>query len=492
MRKTGRVWLVGAGPGDAGMLTLKGLEILKKAEVVVYDDTPGSGVLALIPQTARKIHISGKPADAERIAAALTEEAGNGYRVVRLISGDPCFGADSHKESVTLHDEGIPCEVVPGIGEAGVLENAGCPVFGQKALLTVIRYQGPADQKLKSASEMSARNGGNLLVLCKAGDAADIADELVKAGMDPDTPACVTVGGISADTRIAEGVLSSTADFVSAFTEEEKSEPAVFYAGGVRVKSDPLPLSGWRIAAAKARGRESAVSEKLRECGAEVLELPVWSAVQMKENDYFKDAAAHLDSFDWLLFASPAAAEMFLDKLIKCGIDLRRLSGLKIGCTGEWTARRLREKGIFADFVPSGNDPEAFVREFSERSSENERILFPRNGKESSELVRTLRERGNEVEALTISSIRLNKIDSIDLKKETAAGKIQCVLFTSVHAVKGFAESVKGADLSKLSAACIGAQTKLAAEACGMKAYLAEKETADGLIDLVLQIRSKM
>ena len=83
MRKTGRVWLVGAGPGDAGMLTLKGLEILKKAEVVVYDDTPGSGVLALIPQTARKIHISGKPADAERIAAALTEEAGNGYRVVR-------------------------------------------------------------------------------------------------------------------------------------------------------------------------------------------------------------------------------------------------------------------------------------------------------------------------------------------------------------------------------------------------------------------------
>ncbi len=495
MRKEGKVWLTGAGPGDAGMITLKGLEVLKKAEVVVYDETLGDGVLSFIPQTARRIRVGDKEAEAERIRAALSEEAGAGYRVVRLMSGDPCFSGNGSGELRFLAEKGIPAELIPGIHETGVLEAAGFPLFDDQkpSMLMVIRFDGGFEDDGKTDFKLLAEQGCSLVFLCKAEDAPQILQSLKKAGMDPGTETALVTGGIRAERKIHTGTLSSGENLLEDLLPDEKSGRAVLLAGKSRFLWDEkLPLSGWKIAAAKAKGKELAVSEKLREYGAEVVELPVYSNVQMKENAYFRNAVENLEDYDWLLLTSPGSVDLFLEKLIRCGSDYRSLSCIKIACTGEWAARRLKEKGILADFVPSDPRPETFFREFADKTGDASKILFPRSGKEYQELIRELREKGNEVDAFTIGSIRLNKIETIDLKKETAGGRIQAVLFTSVPAVKGFAESAKGMDFSNIRAVCIGAQTRAAAESYGMKAYFAEKETVEGLADLFVQIRSGM
>ena len=494
MRKEGKVWLTGAGPGDAGMFTLKGLEVLKKAEVVIYDDTLGDGILSLIPQTARRIRVSEREADAERIRTALSEEAGAGYRVVRLVSGDPCFSGNGSRELLDLTEKGIPCELIPGIHETGILETAGFPVFdADSSMLTVIRFDNGFDEEKKADFKALAELGCRLVFLCRAENVPEILDILKKSGLDPQTETALVTGGTGADRKVRTGRLGMEENILEGLSETEIRERAVLITGERRLSWDEkLPLSGWKIAAAKAKGKELAVSEKLREYGAEVVELPVYSNVQMKENEFFRNAVGNLENYDWLLLTSPGAVDLFLEKLIRCGKDLRSLSGIRIACTGDWTARRLKEKGILADFVPSKPSLETFFEEFAGRSGENAKLLLPRNGKEYQELIRGLRERGNEVDVFTIGSIRLNKIETIDLKKETACGRIHAVLFTSVPSVKGFAESAKGVDFGNINAVCIGAQTGTAAESYGMKVFSAEKETVDGLADLFIQIRNEM
>ena len=499
--KNGKVWLVGAGPGDLGLMTVKGMEVLAAADVVVYDSLVGDSILGKIPDTARLINV-GKRAShhtmpQDQINEVLLEQAQKGYKVVRLKGGDPFLFGRGGEELELLLQNGIDCEVVPGVTSAlSVPAYNGIPVTHRDycSSIHIITGHRRAGKEYDIDFKALTDTKGTLIFLMGVTALLDICKGLLDAGMDPDMPAALLSKGTTAGQRKIVATVSTLADTVE---KEGAVTPAIIVVGKVCTLADELywrsclPLAGWKVLVTRPKAHASTTSQKLRELGAEVLELPSIATLPMPDGKKQKEAYKNLADYQWIVFTSPTGVEVFFDKLIREKKDIRSLGNAKIAAIGEGTARKLRERGLIADLMPETYDGDSLGEALAKVLASGEKVLIPRAEKGNENLVRLLKEAGAEVTDLPTYCTRYEKSTLIDERREFEAGEIQCAVFTSASTVKGFAEGVKGLDFTKVKAACIGRQTKAAAEALGMKTYMAEKATIDSLVELVVRMKNE-
>ena len=495
----GKVWLVGAGPGDVGLFTIKGKEILEKAEVVVYDSLVGQGILSQIPSSARLINV-GKRANhhtmpQEEINQVLLKEAQAGSRVVRLKGGDPFLFGRGGEELELLAEHGIPYEVVPGVtSPISVPAYNGIPVTHRDftSSLHIITGHKRAGKEYDIDFEALVRTRGTLVFLMGIASLGDICAGLLKGGMDADMPAAVLQKGTTAGQK---RVVTTVGTLKAEVDRQGIETPAIIVVGKVCTLADEfswyekLPLAGWKILVTRPRNLISQTAARLREKGAEVLELPAIRTEALSDEQRLYEAFDHLGNYQWIVFTSPTGVEIFFAEMQKRELDIRSLGTAKIAAIGEGTKKKLAQHGLYADFLPSVYDGDTLGTELAAKLSGGEHILIPRAEKGNENLVRSLAEAGAIVDDVPTYRTLYEKSLLIDEKKEFEAGNINCVVFTSASTVKGFVEGTKGLDYTKVKAACIGKQTKAAADAWGMETYMSEKATIDSLITLVEKLK---
>lgn len=538
--KTGKVFLVGAGPSDPGLFTLKGKQVLESAEVVVYDALAGQGILNMIPDTAEVINV-GKRANhhimpQEQISRLLVRKAQEGKRVVRLKGGDPFLFGRGGEEIEELIRAGIPFEVVPGVTSAfAVPAYQGIPVTHRDfcSSVHIITGHKRADRTGKDSSESTiisnhrmlqdgkvlnidfealVRTKGTLVFLMGVSALGDICQGLLSAGMNPDTPAALLMQGTTAHQRRIVATVSTLEEEVR---RQGSCTPAIIVVGEVCTLAEQFswadaahqPLGGVKVLLTRPKELISETAAKLRAKGAEVLELPAIRTERVPHNERLSQALFELDSYQWIVFTSPTGVRIFFEEMAERGIDCRALRNVKFAVIGNGTKKALAELGFYADLMPDVYDAQHLGQALRETidfgcssNSENKggngnsncvnrpRILIPRAALGSPELLGELGD-GFQVDDISTYETRYETSRFVDLQKEFSDRTIDYVMFTSASTVRGFAGTVRDIDYAKVNAVCIGKQTEAAAKELGMKTYVAKKASIDSLIECLCEIR---
>ncbi|WP_434309100.1 uroporphyrinogen-III C-methyltransferase [Hominifimenecus sp. rT4P-3] len=495
----GKVWLVGAGPSDLGLLTLKGKEVLERAEVLVYDALVGAEILALAPPAAERINV-GKRAShhirsQEEINQILLEKAKEGKRVVRLKGGDPFLFGRGGEELELLAENQIPFEVVPGVTSAiAVPAYNGIPVTHRDACSSVHIITGhkKKDQPLSMDFEALVRLKGTLVFLMGVSALKEICEGLLAAGMPEDTPAAILEKGTTAGQR---RVVADVASLPGRAEQEQIGTPAIIVVGEVCRYSkafswaEKRPLFGCRVIVTRPRESASKLSGKLREKGAEVLEIPAIATEPIAENPEFEKVLLEWEQYSWLAFTSPAGVRIFFDEWKRRERDLRALAGKKLAAIGSGTARELKERGIFPDLVPEVYDGAELGRLLAERCEENAAILIPRAFVGSPEILEKLAARPDlTVKDLPIYETRYEKPVILKIKEELEKYPDTMVIFTSASTVHGFAAVAENVDFSTVQALCIGEKTAAAAAELGMRTKVSSKASIASLVELAEEV----
>ncbi len=502
MTNKGKVWLVGAGPGDIGLFTLKGLQILEQADVVVYDSLVGQGVLSRIPETARCINV-GKRAShhtmpQEKINEVLLEEAKKGNRVVRLKGGDPFLFGRGGEELELLVKEGIPYEIIPGVtSPIAVPAYNGIPVTHRDFTSSLHIITGHKKQGAAYDIDFEAlvRTRGTLVFLMGVSALGDICQALLQAGMEKDMPAAILQKGTTAGQK---KIIAT----VSTLEEEVKRQgiqtPAIIVVGKVCALAEEfawyekLPLAGYKVLVTRPRELVSTMAEKLRVLGAEVLELPAIRTAPLKDQSKLYHVFEKLDTYQWVAFTSPTGVKVFFEEMKKTKTDVRKMCNVKIAAIGKGTQKALEERSLFPDLIPQVYDGETLGRELCQLCAGGEHILIPRAAMGNQEIIKALSEKSDIViDDIPTYDTFYETQEVIDQKKAMEAGEISCAVFTSASTVRGFVQATPGLDYTKVRAACIGKQTKAAADEWGMETYMAEKATIDSVLDLVIELKEK-
>lgn len=488
---TGKVWLVGAGPGDMGLFTLKGLDALKGADVVVYDALVGQSILSLIPDSARLIYAGKRSGNhtlsQEEINQILLEEAVKGNRVVRLKGGDPFLFGRGGEELELLAEKDIPFEVVPGVTSAlAVPAYNGIPVTHRDFCSSVHIITGHRRQEKGYDIDFEAlvRTEGTLVFLMGVAALPDICRGLLNAGMNGSTPAALLERGTTSSQRRIVATLST---LEAECAKTTVMTPAIIVVGRVCALAgsfywaEKRRLSGVKVILTRPRELSSGFAAMLREKGAEVLELPAIRTEPMTDPGTVRRALQRLvgGGYDWIVFTSPSGVRIFFRELLEIS-DLRALCCVKIAAIGQGTAKALLELGLKADFIPSVADGETLGTELYRRCSPDARILIPRAASGSPELIHELERDGRRIDDVPLyqtvytSSRVINPADT--LKEEHCFA-----VFTSASTVKGFSESLSGSDMHHIKAICIGRQTAAEAKALGMRVWISSKATLESL-----------
>lgn len=497
----GKVWLVGAGPGDTGLFTLKGKEVLKGADVIVYDRLVGQGVLAMIPKSVRCIDV-GKCAGhhtlpQEQINQVLLEEAEKGNKVVRLKGGDPFLFGRGGEELELLSRHDIPFEVVPGVTSSiAVPAYNGIPVTHRDfcSSLHIITGHKKEGQPYNIDFEALVRTQGTLVFLMGVSALADICQGLLKARIDANMPAAILQKGTTAGQKRIVATVSALQEEVQ---KQGIETPAIIVVGNVCQLANKfawyenLPLAGYKVLVTRPKDLISTMAEKLRQNGAEVLELPAIFTEPVEDNKELTKALKQIKEYQWIVFTSPTGVKIFFQELKKEKVDIRNLSHLKIAVVGSGTHKVLNEKGFFADLIPEVSDGVSLGKELAKICQPGEKVLIPRAQLGGLELIEELDKANIIVEDIATYKTFYENHGLIDEALEFANNRIDCVVFTSASTVKGFMNATQGIDYTKVKAACIGKQTKAQADFYGMRTFMAKEATIDSLVELVIELKKE-
>ena len=499
---TGKVWLVGAGPSDPGLFTRKGEQVLKQAEVVVYDALVGQGILNMIPEDAKLINVGKRSCKhtmkQELINQVLVEEAKKGQRVVRLKGGDPFLFGRGGEELELLVQEGIPYEVVPGVTSAlSVPAYNGIPVTHRDycSSLHIITGHKRQGESYNIDFEALVKTNGTLVFLMGVSALGDICQGLLQAGIDPDMPAALLMKGTTAAQR---RIVATVAALKEEAERRGAETPAIIVVGKVCTLAEKfewyekLPLAGRKILVTRPKELISEMSQKLRSAGAEVLELPAVRTVACEDQRSLVKAFEQIQTYQWLVFTSPSGVRIFFGEMEKQHMDIRKLGQVRLAVIGTGTAKALKQHGLYPDLVPEEFYGEALGKVLAEMCQDGDHILIPRASSGNQELVRIIKESKEVmIDDIPIYDTIYAGSPLIDEKREFENGNIDYAVFTSASTVKGFAEATKGLDYTKVHAVCIGRQTKAAADALGMRTEMSEKPTMDSVVDKVAQLCRK-
>ncbi len=500
---SGKVFLVGAGPGDPGLLTLKGRDCIRRADVLIYDYLAAPALLAHAAEKAEKIYVGKKGGDhtlsQEGINALIVKKARAGNVVTRLKGGDPFIFGRGGEEAQVLAAAGIPFEIVPGVTSAiAAPAYAGIPLTHRKmvsSLTFVTGHEDPTKPDSRIDWRALAAGRGTLVFLMGVRNLPHITARLMENGLAPQTPAALVRWGTTARQVTVTGSLEN---IVQRVAEAGLKAPAVIVVGDVVALRNELkwfenrPLWGRRVVVTRARQQASDLVARLAQLGAECLEVPTIEIVPPDDWGPLDRAVTQLERYDWIVFTSVNGVSFFFERLFAAGRDARALGGLRTAVIGPATARRLREYGIGADVVPQNYRAEAVVEAFADRELAGRRILLPRARQARPILPRELARMGAEVHEIAAYDTRLADGDRGNLLQALEKGRVDLVTFTSSSTVKNFRRLLPDEGFGDLmrgvTVASIGPITTRTAEELGFTVHIrARQYTIDGLCDAIVE-----
>ncbi|HET8565932.1 MAG TPA: uroporphyrinogen-III C-methyltransferase [Solirubrobacterales bacterium] len=491
----GVVYLVGAGPGDPGLMTVRSLELIAGADVVFYDRLIPAGALAGVLDDAELVYVGKQPGvpsvPQEEIGERLVEAARMGRSVVRLKGGDPFVFGRGGEEGEALRAAGVEFEVVPGL-TAGVAATAyaGIPVTHRDDASAVAFVTGHEDpEKEESALDWSglARFPGTLVFYMGVKRLHENAAALIAAGRSAAEPAAAVERGTWPDQRTVSATLGTIAEAVA---REEVKAPALIVVGEVARRREQLawlerrPLHGRRVVVTRARAQASALARTLRDLGAEVVELPAIRIEPRIESGEVKEAVAGIGEYGLVCLTSPNGVRLLFEAMAVAGRDARALAGATVAAIGPGTARALAERGIAADVVPERFVAEALVEALADVEVEGSRVLVARAAEARDVLPDALRERGAEVDVVSLYETVRETPEEAEIER---AQEADYVAFTSSSTVTNLVEALGDRFPSNARVVSIGPVTSEAARAAGLQVDAeADRHDVDGLLAALL------
>jgi uroporphyrinogen III methyltransferase / synthase len=493
--RPGVAYLVGAGPGDPGLMTVRSRELIATADVILHDRLIPERALAGARAEAELVYVGKRPESAampqREIEALIIDRAQAGRSVVRLKGGDPFVFGRGGEEAEALAAAEVPFEVVPGV-TAGVAAPAyaGIPVTHRddaSAVAFVTGHEEPGKAESALDWEALARFPGTLVFYMGVGRAAEIADALIAAGRSPDEPAAAVERGTWPQQRTIVGRLDGLAGLVA---EAGLGPPAILLVGRVAARSEAIdwfgsrPLSGRRIVVTRARAQASGLAATLTGLGAEVVELPAIRIEPRLEADEVRAVVRDLHTYALVCLTSPNGARLLFDAMAAEGLDARALAAATVAAIGPGTAAALREWGVIADVVPERFVAEALVEALADVDLRGRPALIARAAEAREVLPDALRERGAEVDVVALYE---TVAEDPDPRALAAAADADYVTFTSSSTVRNLLAVVGEGFPTGARVVSIGPITSGAAREAGLTVHVeAERHDPDGLVAALL------
>ena len=498
-----KVYLVGAGPGDPGLVTVKGKECIQRADVIIYDYLAAPALLKHARKSAELIYVGKKGGDhtlsQDEINHLLVEKAQSGGVITRLKGGDPFIFGRGGEEAEALLKAGIAFEIVPGVTSAiAAAAYAGIPLTHRQLTSTLAFVTGHEDPtKAETSINWSslAKGIGTLVFFMGVKNLPNISKRLIDNGKSPDTPVALIRWGTTSRQKTVTGTLSTIADTAQA---AGLKAPAIIVVGDVVTLRQSLkwfeerPLLGKRIVVTRARQQASDLVKRLEELGAECLEYPTIEIRAPKDPQPLKQAVAGLSTYDWIVFTSVNGVSYFFEQLFVSGNDVRVLGHLKTAAIGPATAARLLEFGLTSDIVPETYRAESVIKAFKKENLKGKKILLPRAKEARPILPQELTKMGAAVNEIPAYET-LKAAENMDaLIQQLRDKRVDMITFTSSSTVSNFKALLPVADFKALiqdvTVASIGPITSDTAKELGFQVHIsAESYTIPGLVDAILQ-----
>ncbi len=494
--RAGIVYLVGAGPGDPGLMTARSLALIASADAIYYDRLVPPGALDGARAEAELVYVGKQPGvpsvPQEEIGERLVEAARAGKSVVRLKGGDPFVFGRGGEEGEALHAAGVEFEVVPGV-TAGVAASAyaGIPVTHRddaSAVAFVTGHEDPEKGETALDWEALAAFPGTLVFYMGVKRLPENAAALIAAGRDPQEPAAAIERGTWPGQRTVEATLGTLAEAVG---REQVKAPALIVVGRVVGRRKELawlerrPLHGRRVVVTRARAQASGLAATLRELGAEVVELPAIRVEPRLDSPEVREAVERIGEYTLICATSPNGAHLLFEALAAANRDARALAGATVAAIGPGTARALAAHGINADVVPERFVAEALVEVLAGIEVEGRRVLVARAAEGRDLLPDALRERGAEVDVVALYE---TVHETPDEEAIEAAQSADYVTFTSSSTVRNLTDVLGDRFPAAARIVSIGPVTSESARAAGLSvAVEAERHDVDGLIEAILR-----
>ncbi len=503
-KKKGIVYLVGAGPGDAGLLTMRGAELIGRAEVLVYDALVNPDFLRLAPVGAEIIY-GGKRSREHAIPQGelnqlLVEKAQAGKTVVRLKGGDPYLFGRGGEEAEELRAAKVPFEVVPGVSSFFAGPNyAGIPITHREhcSSFTVITgHEDPTKEESSLDWKNLAENPGTKVVLMGVERIGKISEQLIKNGMPKNTPVAMVRWGTTGRQKSITGTLATIEKVVK---DNGFTAPAVTVIGGVVNLRKKLnwfenrPMFGKRVVVTRTRQQASQLSQQFLEAGAEVLEIPTIKTIPPDEPRGLVDAIMGLNSYDWLVFTSPNGVDWFFDFFFKAFDDLRDIGGVRIAAVGPATAAKLKSLHLKVDVMPAKYLTNEIAKAINKYETvENLKIMLVRAQVANPDLPKKLDSMGAIVDDIACYKTIPETEDLTGSVARFEEAGADWITFTSSSTVENFharfnLPAVKQ-KFPAIKLASIGPETSKAIQALKLEPDIEAKEhTIDGLVRAVMR-----
>jgi uroporphyrinogen III methyltransferase/synthase len=498
-----KVYLVGAGPGDPGLITVKGKECIQTADVIIYDYLASPALLRHAPPNAEMIYVGKKGGDhtlsQDGINALIVEKAKAGLTVCRLKGGDPFIFGRGGEEAEVLAARGIPFEVVPGVTSAvAAAAYAGIPLTHRKLTATLAFVTGHEDPHKEESSiewESLARGIGTLVFFMGVKNLPDITQKLIANGKSPDTPVALIRWGTAPAQQTVTGTLDNITERVK---KAGLKAPAIIVVGEVVDLRKTLkwfetrPLLGKKIVVTRAREQASDLVGQLSDLGADCLEHPTIKIVPAEDLRPLDAAIKKLDTYDWIVFTSVNGVKFFFERLFETGRDVRALNQLGTAAIGPATAERMYQFGLKSDIIPQNYRAESVVEAFRKVKLDGKKILLPRAGDARPVLPIELRKMGAAVDEVTVYLTAKVRKNTELLIKQLEDKTIELITFTSSSTVRNFKELLPPDKFNQLidgvTIASIGPITTDTAVELGFKVDVtAESYTIPGLCEAILK-----
>ena len=492
-----KVYLVGAGPGDPDLITVKGMDCIEKADVIIYDHLINESLLESTYPDAERIYV-GKSSNCHtkeqaEINQLMLEKSRQGKVVVRLKGGDPFVLGRGGEEAEFLARHKVPFEIVPGVSSAmAVPAYAGIPLTHRRlasSLAVITGHEDPSKETRSIAWDKLATGVDTLVILMGVHNLTHIVEQLIKNGRSPSTPVALIRHGTEQKQQTIVGNLEN---IVAKASEVDFEPPAVIVVGEVvRLREqlrwfDTQPLFGKRILVTRSRHQASSLSKLLRKHGALPIEMPVIRIQPMVGTKELDQAIQDLEKYHWIIFTSSNGVAVFFRRLHALNLDTRCLKDIRIGAIGPATAKALEAQGIHVNYIPAEYTSKGIANGFEEQDIAGCRILLPRSAISDRELPQSLAQLGAEVHELAIYEATL-AIEAVSLGKQMLLeNKIDVVTFTSPSTVVNLLTLLDGRQgvVNRAKVACIGPKTAAKAAEAGLRVdIIAQESTIPGLVD---------
>ncbi len=500
--KTGKVYLIGAGPGDPGLLTIKAKECIENAGVVVYDYLASPFLLNYAKPDAQIIYVGKKGGDhtltQDKINQLLVDKAKEGHDVARLKGGDPFVFGRGGEEAQMLLGQDVSYEVIPGVTSAiSAPAYAGIPVTHRdhsSFVSFITGHEDPTKKDSRMQWDIFAKSDATLVFLMGVKNLANITKNLMENGKASDTPVALVRWGTTAKQQTVTGTLETIVDEVK---KANLKSPAIIVIGHVVSLRDELawfdnrPLFGKRIVITRARAQASDLVSQLSKLGANCIQIPTIEIAPPQDLEPLRQSIKDIDSYDWLVFTSVNGVKYFFDTLYDMGKDVRVLGHLQFACIGPVTKERLKDYGIISDILPETYRAESVIDAFSNVEIADKKVLLPRAKVARTILPEELTKMGAMVNEVTAYETHINTDKKQELFSLLKDKQIDAVTFTSSSTVSNFMSQLESDDsknlLKDVLVASIGPITSDTAKSLGIAPDIEAKEyTIPGLVDSIL------